>query len=86
MKKERSARLSAVQRKIKDELICEIVERGEVVDVLFETYENGIATGHSAAFEEFAVESDRPLDGEIYSVLPKRVENGVCIGILVKED
>lgn len=86
VKKERSALLSAVQRKIKDELLCELVERGEAVDVLFETHENGVATGHSAAFEEFAVESDRPLDGEIYSVLPKRVENGVCIGILVKED
>ncbi len=86
VKKERSARLSARQKEIKNELLIELVERGKPVEVLFETYENGVATGHSAAFEEIAVKSDRPLHGETYSVLPKRVENGICIGILVKED
>lgn len=86
VKKERSARLSARQKEIKNELLSELVERGKPVDVLFETYENGVAMGHTAAFEEFAVECDRRLSGENYSVLPQRVENGVCIGLLVKED
>ncbi len=86
VKKERSARLSDRQKEIKNELLSELAERGKAVDVLFETYENGVATGHTAAFEEFAVKSDHPLSGEIYSVLPQRVENGVCIGILAKED
>ncbi len=86
VKKERSARLSARQKEIKNELLFELVERGKPVEVLFETYENGVVTGHSAAFEEIAVKSDRPLHGETYSVLPKKVENGICIGIFVKED
>lgn len=86
VKKERSARLSARQREIKNELLFELVEGNKPVDVLFETYTDGVATGHTAAFEEFAVRCDRSLSGETHSVLPQTVENGVCIGILVKED
>ncbi len=86
LKKERSARLATRQKEIKNELLAELVMRGEPVTVLFETYENGVAMGHTAAFEEIAVRSDRPLHGELHKVLPESVCDGVCVGRLVKEE
>ncbi len=83
IKKDRSARLTALQKRIKDELLGALVEKGKSVAVLFETFEGGIATGHTAAFEELAVRADGPLHGQILQVLPQRVENGICYGSLV---
>ncbi len=85
IKKERSARIMERQREIKAELLLELVDAAEVVSVLFETYENGMATGHTAAFEEICVPWHTPLDGEIRSVMPLEVCGGVCIGKLKEE-
>jgi len=51
--------------------------------VLFETYVDGVAVGHTSEFFEVAVPCDLPLDGEIRTVRAERVEGGRLLGVLV---
>lgn len=44
--------------------------------VLFETYENGLAIGHTDSFLEVAIHAERPLHGELIPVRLVGIENG----------
>ena len=82
IKKERSARLIALQDEIRNELLAK--EIGNEYSVLFETYSNGTAVGHTPSFIEVHVNSDRSLQGEIYKVKLVSAEDGVCHGEIIK--
>ena len=67
IKKERSAKLSALG----DQLHRKRLERALLspeCEVLFETYENGLAIGHTDSFLEVALPSPRPLHSELKRV------------------
>lgn len=81
IKHERVSRLSKVTANTRARILdCMI---GKTVDVLFETYADHTAYGHTAEFIEVACNADRPLQG---CTLPVRIEhhNGTqCIGTLI---
>ncbi|MBQ8718875.1 MAG: tRNA (N(6)-L-threonylcarbamoyladenosine(37)-C(2))-methylthiotransferase MtaB [Clostridia bacterium] len=62
--------LEKVTADIRAELLREIVDKKEPLQVLFETWTDGIATGHTPSFVEVSVPSDRPLGGQTLPVLP----------------
>ena len=55
---------------IRTELLLEIVDKKEPLQVLFETWDGGIATGHTPSFIEVSVPSEQPLGAQTLSVLP----------------
>lgn len=81
IKKERSAALIALGDELRHARLSRALDE-PCRPVLFETYENGIATGHTKEFFEVAVESDVPLSGELYRVRFTGVENGRLVGVI----
>ncbi len=69
IKNERSAELDALQTEIKAELLAKELNRKDV-PVLFETYKNGINTGHSDNYVEYKFRSDADLTGKLIKVNP----------------
>ena len=68
IKKERSARLIKAQGEIRRAEFDRVLSEGRSVSVLFETFEDGIACGHTRDFLEVRVPSSRALHGEIFDV------------------
>ncbi len=85
LKSERVARLTRLGDEILKEEAERLIKEGKLYSVLFETYENGIAYGHTASFFEVAVKSRKALSGEIHTVLPKKFANGKLISELMAE-
>lgn len=85
VKKQRVAALSALAADIRGELLDELIDKKQPVSVLFETYENGMAIGHTPDFIEMRVPSDRPLHALTRLVLPtdKTEDLSGCIGQLI---
>ena len=80
IKRQRAERLSAVASEIRNEILTEQI--GKTHAVLFETYRDGIAHGHTASFIEIAVRADRALTDMILDVKITSVENNTCIGVI----
>ena len=83
-KKRRSEILIAEKNKVRDEVLAEICERGELLPCIFETREGRGWTAHSDTFAEVKVESDEDLSGRLISVNPKCAKDGIIFGELVK--
>ncbi len=85
VKKQRVSVLSALAADIRAELLQEIIAKGEAQQVLFETDENGIATGHTPSFIELRVPSPCPLHAQICAVhLDTITPDGIaCAGTLL---
>ena len=83
-KKRRSEILIAEKNKVRDEVLAEICERGELLPCIFETREGRVWTAHSDTFAEVKVESDEDLSGRLISVAPKCAKDGIIFGELVK--
>lgn len=83
VKKERSAALIALGTELTAQRLS-MALKAPVREVLFETLENGYAIGHTKEFFEVAVPCERPLHGEMHSVLLDKVENGRLIGRLMR--
>ena len=81
VKKERSAALSALGEELRNARLARALTT-PVREVLFETYENGYAVGHTASFLEVAVPSPAPLRSELHTVTLVTAENGRLIGTL----
>ena len=81
IKKERSARLIALQDEIRNEILSK--EIGNEYSVLFETHSNGFATGHTPSFIEVKAISERSLQGNVRRVRIVRAEDGYCIGDII---
>ena len=82
---EKSRRLHALE-KIAAESRLSLLER-EVTErpcreVLFETYSDGYAHGHTDDFLEVSVKSDAPLRSETRRVRLEHTDGKVCFGVL----
>ena len=84
LKKERSATLSALGDELRNARLVRALSE-PLRPVLFETYENGVATGHTKEFFEVAVQSDVPLSGTLHTVKLTGIENGHLVGVIVKD-
>ena len=79
IKRRRSATLIELAAQIRAEMLNRIVEKEEERTVLFETYANGYAKGHTADFIEVAIPSDRPLHAQILPVKLCCTDGDHCI-------
>lgn len=68
VKHERALRLSNLEAEIRRRILEKEIAGQTVTDVLFETYENGYACGHTANFIEVRVKSDRNRRSELCPV------------------
>ncbi len=85
VKKDRAAELACVARQIRAELLGELVKDAPIREVLFETYRDGIAHGHTADFVEVAVPSDRPMHSELRSVRLIGTDGNICSGMILPD-
>ncbi|MGM9642626.1 MAG: tRNA (N(6)-L-threonylcarbamoyladenosine(37)-C(2))-methylthiotransferase MtaB [Eubacteriales bacterium] len=85
VRRERAARLTEIQNSVRDSILDEIIATEPEVKVLFETFSNGMASGHTANFLEVAVQSKTDLHGRIHSVKLKSHKDGICLGTLTSE-
>ena len=85
VKKQRVAALSTLAAEIRAEILHEQIEKGEVHEVLFETYENGIATGHTKSFIEVRVAAPCSLHARLGKVRLDGITQGgtACTGTLI---
>lgn len=81
VKKARSAALIALGDELRHARLTRALE-SPLREVLFETFENGMATGHTKEFFEVSVPASRPLHSELHSVTLERVEGERLIGVL----
>lgn len=81
VKHERAARLAAIQEGIRRDVLSTLV--GSRVNVLFESFEDGVASGHTPEFVEIFCKSEEPLHEQTRSVLIESVQDGVCYGSII---
>lgn len=68
IKKKRSAELISLERSIREAEFDRLLAQGGAHRVLFESFENGKAYGHTPDFLEVCVKSEKPLHSEVASV------------------
>ena len=79
-KHRRVKELSFVRDDIAHGVRKRLLPQGALTQVLFETYENGFAKGHTANFIEVMAKADSDLHGEIHTVMITENKNHVCVG------
>lgn len=82
VKKRRAAELSLTAKQIREKVLEKAVAETPCRLVLFETYENGVAFGHTPDFIEVAVKSDRSLHSEFHNVRLTHTDGNICFGVL----
>ncbi len=82
---ERCNELIEYQKQISYSVIDDYINTHDSVSVLFETYEDGLAIGHTPSFVEVAVRSDVPLHSRIFDVKPIERRGTLCFGEIIKE-
>ncbi len=83
VKRQRAETLSTLAKEIRREILAENI--GKVYPVLFETFEDGMAKGHTANFIEVAVPSEYPLNSMYLDVEITGASDEGCFGKLTKE-
>lgn len=83
VKRARSASLIAAQAELHRALLDAAVAEGTVAPVLFETQEDGVACGHTPAFYEVKVRTERDLRGCECAVRPVGHDDRALLGELV---
>ena len=83
-KRKRSTVLSALAHRMTGECLAEALAKGAPLPVLFETVEGGIATGHTPSFLPVSAPTAAAVQGEILTVRPTAVGNGVLLGEIIK--
>ena len=78
IKHQRVKELSTYQARIQEQILRSYISKTPTV--LFETYENGMACGHTSNFIEVACASPVPLHAKSIPVLIESVDCGRCIG------
>ncbi len=81
IKSERSARLISLQKSITAEILKN--EIGREYDVLFETYSNGFACGHTPSFIEVSVPAETPLHSQIRRVRITDTDGERCFAEII---
>lgn len=85
VKRRRAAELSCVARQIRDEILRGLTENAPIREVLFETYKDGMAYGHTADFVEVSAPSERPLHSEFCRVKLISTDGNTCSGIIISD-
>ena len=81
-KSRRLHRLSEACTDIRAELLRKEIENHPLTEVLFETFEDGFAIGHTADFLEVSVPSTSPLHAELLPVRLTETDGNRCFGTL----
>ena len=84
VKRERSAELIRVKNEVRDLVLDGIVERGEALSVILETYDGQYYTAHSDTFVEVKVLASKGLSGELCEVIPVSHKDGVIHAKFIK--
>ncbi len=84
-KKRRAAELAALQERITQEILLEQIEKKPIQSVLFETYSDGVATGHTDSFIEVSAPSDTDIRGEERLVRLLKAQKTGVIGEIFKK-
>lgn len=84
-KKRRAAELAALQQEITREILLEQIEKKPIQNVLFETYSDGVATGHTDSFIEMSVASETDIRGEERLVRLLKPQKTGIIGEILKK-
>lgn len=79
IKHRRTTALIAHAAEIRREILQRMIEQGAEHSVLFESYENGYAYGHTPEFIEVAMESDRPLHAQTVAVRLYETDGTRCL-------
>ncbi len=82
VRRQRASEMSRLQREISGRVIDREIERQSEREVLFETYSDGFAYGHTDSFLEVAVASDESLHGQKLCVRLTHREGNICHGLL----
>ncbi len=82
VKHERVHILSEISREIRSEILSEQVAAGKTHEVLFETYKDGYAYGHTASFLEVKVKTDKPLRSVFRNVRFLSHDGDILEGVL----
>ncbi len=82
-KHRRVRELGELRDSIQDSVRAELMPKGKVTKVLFESFENGYMKGHTANFIEVKVQSERDIRGEIHSVMILTNDTPLCTGELI---
>ena len=80
IKSERLHFLSEIEKDSRRTILQRTVDDGNPLSVLFETYKNGYAYGHTPSFIEVRVPSPRALTGTTHSVRPISTDGSVIDG------
>jgi threonylcarbamoyladenosine tRNA methylthiotransferase MtaB len=80
VKRERSARLIAEVRRVRDLTLDSVVERREPLPVIFETLSGGRYKGHSDSYIEVSTCSPRDIRGEDIIIIPEYHKDGIIYG------
>lgn len=80
VRKERAAKLTEFQKTIKADILNEEIERLPEREVLFETYADGKAHGHTDSFIEVCVDAPCDLRGLKFTVTLTGHDGEVCFG------
>ena len=84
IKRERAARLSALESDIRREILDGLTDT--TAEVLFETYTNGYAAGHTPEFIEVRSPSNHPLHAQTHTVRIKSNDGNVCDAEILKQE
>ena len=83
-KHDRSERLIKVCHDVRDSVLTEIVERGEALSLILETYDGASYSAHADNFAEVQVASECPnLTGEMVYAIPVSHKNGIITAKLI---
>ena len=85
VKRERSARLIAEVAAVRREVLCEVVERGEILPCILETFTEGVFTGHSDSYIEVTCRGAKCLAGELVMLKPISHDGSVIFGEIVNQ-
>jgi len=80
VKRRRLHELEAVAVALRRTLLEDAVASAPLAEVLFETYENGMAVGHTKSFLEVAIPSPVSLHGELVTVRLTHTDGVLCFG------
>ena len=84
VKKERCAALIALGKEVRAARLSRALLSGGTQAVLFETFENGLAVGHTASFLEVEVPSDENIHGKEYAVRLTGIRSDRLCGEIVR--
>ncbi|MEE0968233.1 MAG: radical SAM protein, partial [Clostridia bacterium] len=85
VKKARSTALISLAEKLTAKALEDFTAENHETEVLFETYENGMAFGHTASFVPVCVNSKTELNGELKNVILNGSDKARCFGELKGE-